>query len=90
MLIGAYAIGADEGYIYVRNEYPLAVNNAGVAIKAAEEWGFLGTDIIGSGKNFTVHINRGGGAFVCGESTALMASFEDRAGEAPRQTHSHG
>jgi len=88
MLIGAYAIGADEGYIYVRNEYPLAVNNAEVAINAAEEWGFLGTDILGSGKNFTVNINRGGGAFVCGESSALMASLEGEAGE-PRAKYIH-
>ncbi len=88
MIIGAHAIGSEEGYIYVRNEYPLAVKNARLAIKAAEEWGFLGTDILSSGMNFTVYINRGGGAFVCGESTALMASLEGRVGE-PRAKHIH-
>jgi len=88
MIIGAYAIGSDEGYIYVRNEYPLAVKNAGMAIKAAEEWGFLGPDILGSGMKFKVNINRGGGAFICGESTALMASLEGRVGE-PRAKHIH-
>jgi NADH-quinone oxidoreductase subunit F len=88
MIIGAHAIGSDEGYIYVRNEYPLAVQNARLALKAAEEWGFLGSDIFGTGMNFSVHINRGGGAFVCGESTALMASLEGRVGE-PRAKHIH-
>ncbi|MFQ6066868.1 MAG: NADH-ubiquinone oxidoreductase-F iron-sulfur binding region domain-containing protein [bacterium] len=88
MIIGAYAIGAKEGYIYVRNEYPLAVKNVKVALKQAAEYGFLGKNILGSGFNFTIQINRGGGAFVCGESTALMASLEGRVGE-PRAKHIH-
>jgi len=88
MIIGAWAIGANEGYIYVRNEYPLAVKHAGIAIKQAEKYGFLGKNIFDSGFNFTIEINRGGGAFVCGESTALMASLEGKVGE-PRAKHIH-
>jgi NADH-quinone oxidoreductase subunit F len=88
MLIGAYAIGGHEGYIYVRNEYPLAVKNAEIAIKQAEEYGLLGKNILGSGFDFTVKISRGGGAFVCGESTALMASLEGKVGE-PRAKYVH-
>ncbi len=88
MIIGAYAIGAEEGYIYVRNEYPLAVNNVKVALRQAAEYGFLGENILGSEFNFTIQINRGGGAFVCGESTALMASLEGKVGE-PRAKHIH-
>ena len=80
MLIGAYAIGSHESYVYVRYEYPLAVENVQSAIKQAEEYGLLGKDILGSGFDFSVRINRGGGAFVCGESSALMASLEGRAG----------
>ena len=88
MVIGAYAIGAHEGYIYVRNEYPLAVKNAGIAIKQAEEYGLLGKNILGSGFDFSIKISRGGGAFVCGESTALMASLEGKVGE-PRAKYVH-
>ncbi len=88
MIIGAYAIGAQEGYIYIRNEYPLAVKNAATAIKLAEECGLLGNNILGSGFNFRVKISRGGGAFVCGESTALMASLEGKVGE-PRAKYVH-
>lgn len=88
LIICAYAIGSHEGYIYVRNEYPLAVENAAIAIGQAEQSGFLGKDILGSGFDFTIHINRGGGAFVCGESTALMASLEGRVGE-PRAKYIH-
>jgi NADH-quinone oxidoreductase subunit F len=88
MIIGAYAIGSDEGYIYVRNEYPLAVKNAETAIKQAEEYGLLGKNILGSGFDFSVKISRGGGAFVCGESTALMASLEGKVGE-PRAKYVH-
>jgi NADH-quinone oxidoreductase subunit F len=88
MLIGAYAIGSHEGYIYVRNEYPLAVKNAETAIKQAEEYGLLGKNILGSGFDFSVKISRGGGAFVCGESTALMASLEGKVGE-PRAKYVH-
>ena len=80
MIIGAYAIGANEGYVYVRNEYPLAVKHIGIAINQAREKGFLGRNILNSGFDFDVKIARGGGAFVCGESTALMASLEGRAG----------
>lgn len=81
MMIGAYAIGAHEGYIYVRNEYPLAVRNAEIAIKQAEEYGLLGGNILGSGFDFSIRINRGGGAFVCGEETGLIASIEGKPGE---------
>jgi len=88
MIIGAYAIGAHQGYIYVRNEYPLAVMHAEIAIKQAEEHGFLGATILGSGFDFSIRINRGGGAFVCGESTALMASLEGKVGE-PRAKYVH-
>ncbi len=88
MIIGAYAIGGHEGYIYIRNEYPLAVKNAEIAIKQAEGCGLLGKNILGSGFDFTVRINRGGGAFVCGESTALMASLEGKVGE-PRAKYVH-
>ncbi|TET26205.1 MAG: NADH-quinone oxidoreductase subunit F [Dehalococcoidia bacterium] len=88
MIIGAYAIGSHQGYIYIRNEYPLAVKNAAIAIKQAEDYGFLGKNILGSGFDFTVSINRGGGAFVCGESTALMASLEGKVGE-PRAKYVH-
>jgi NADH-quinone oxidoreductase subunit F len=88
MIIGAYAIGANEGYVYVRNEYPLAVKNLRIALDQAMDWGFLGEDILGSGFGFTVRVNRGGGAFVCGESTALMASIEGYPGE-PRAKHIH-
>jgi len=88
MIIGAFAIGSHEGYIYVRNEYPLAVKNATVAIEQAEQYGLLGKNIIGSGFDFSIKINRGGGAFVCGESSALFASIEGRIGE-PRDKYIH-
>jgi len=88
MIIGAYAIGAHEGYIYVRNEYPLAVSTIRTAIQRATEYGLLGENILGSGFDFTVRINRGGGAFVCGESSALMASLEGKIGE-PRAKYIH-
>lgn len=88
MIIGAFAIGSHEGFIYVRNEYPLAVNNAEIAIKNADALGLLGDNILGSGFNFHVKINRGGGAFVCGESSALMASLEGKVGE-PRAKYVH-
>ncbi|RLE11971.1 NADH-quinone oxidoreductase subunit NuoF [Candidatus Aerophobetes bacterium] len=88
MIIGAYAIGAKEGYIYVRAEYPLAVQRLRQAIQQAEEYGLLGKNILGTGFDFPIYINRGGGAFVCGESTALMASIEGRMGE-PRAKHIH-
>ena len=88
MLIGAYAIGSDQGYIYVRNEYPLAVEHLKTAISQAQEMGLLGQNILGSSFSFDIRINRGGGAFVCGESTALMASLEGRPGE-PRAKYVH-
>ena len=80
MLLCAYAIGAEYGLIYVRHEYPLAVKNLGIAIKQAEELGLLGRNILGSGLNFTLDIREGAGAFVCGESTALVASIEGERG----------
>lgn len=76
MMIAAKAIGADEGYIYVRAEYPLAVKRMRKAIADAEALGVLGDDIFGSGKSFKLHVMEGAGAFVCGEETALMASIE--------------
>jgi NADH-quinone oxidoreductase subunit F len=88
MIIGAYAIGSSQGYIYVRNEYPKAVDHLTMAIETARELGLLGEDILGSGFRFDVRINRGAGAFVCGESTALMASLEGRVGD-PRAKYIH-
>jgi len=81
LVIGAYAIGAQEGYIYVRQEYPLAVENVTLAIKQAETLGLLGKNILGSGFDFNVIVHQGAGAFVCGESTALMTALEGRVGE---------
>jgi NADH-quinone oxidoreductase subunit F len=81
LIIGAYTIGAQEGYIYVRQEYPLAVENINLAIKQAEHYGFLGKNILGSGFDFTVKVHQGAGAFVCGESSALMTALEGKAGE---------
>lgn len=81
MAIAAYAIGADEGYIYVRAEYPIAVHRLEVAIRQAREYGLLGKDIFGTGFNFDVHLRLGAGAFVCGEETALMTSIEGNRGE---------
>jgi len=80
MLICAYAIGAEYGFIYVRHEYPLAVKNLKIAIEQAEAAGLLGEDILGTGFSFKVHIREGAGAFVCGEATALVASIEGRRG----------
>jgi NADH-quinone oxidoreductase subunit F len=81
LTLGAYAIGANEGYIYVRQEYPLAVENVHIAIRMSEELGLLGKNILGSGFDFTVKVHQGAGAFVCGESTALMTALEGRVGE---------
>jgi NADH-quinone oxidoreductase subunit F len=81
LTIGAYAIGAQEGYLYVRQEYPLAVENVTLAIQKAEEIGLIGKNILGSGFDFKIHVHRGAGAFVCGEETALLASLEGKAGE---------
>lgn len=80
MIIAGYAVGAQEGYIYVRAEYPLAIKRLKIAIKQAEELGILGDNILGSGYSFRIHINRGAGAFVCGEGSALTASIEGQRG----------
>jgi len=88
MVLGAYAIGAHEGWIYVRDEYPLAVTNLTLAIAQARRYGFLGENILGSGFDFDIRISRGGGAFVCGESSALMLSLAGKVGE-PRAKYVH-
>ena len=81
MAIAGYCIGSDEGYIYVRAEYPIAVKRLEIAIEQAHEYGLLGNDIFGTGFNFDIHIRLGAGAFVCGEETALMNSIEGKRGE---------
>ncbi|MCR5666402.1 MAG: NADH-quinone oxidoreductase subunit NuoF [Eubacterium sp.] len=81
MAIAGYAIGADQGYIYVRAEYPIAVERLNIAIKQAREYGLLGKDIFGTGFNFDIGLRLGAGAFVCGEETALMTSIEGNRGE---------
>ena len=80
MLIGAYAMGAEYGYIYVREEYPIAVEHLNLAIEQMKELGLLGENILGTGFNFDVYLKMGAGAFVCGEETALMASIEGKRG----------
>ena len=93
MLIAAYAVGAQEGYIYVRAEYPLAIERLKLAIAQAEEAGFLGDNILGTDFSFHLHINRGAGAFVCGEGSALTASIEGKRGMPrvkPPRTVEHG
>ncbi len=89
MIIGGYAIGAREGYIYVRHEYPQARKNAAIAINQARKMGLLGKNILGTDFSFDIEIARGGGAFVCGESTALMASLEGKIGEPRDKQHLH-
>ncbi len=81
MMIAGYSIGANQGYIYVRAEYPIAVERFGVAIKQAREYGILGKNIFGSGFDFDVDIRLGAGAFVCGEETALLESIEGKRGQ---------
>ena len=81
LIIGAHTIGSNEGYFYVRQEYPLAMENLGIAIRQAKEYGLLGKDILGSGFDFNVEVHRGAGAFVCGEETALLRSLEGKPGE---------
>ena len=93
MMIAGLACGAGEGYIYVRAEYPMAVERLRLAIAQAEAWGLLGENILGSGFSFRVHINRGAGAFVCGEGSALTASIEGKRGMPrvkPPRTVEHG
>jgi len=84
MMIGGYAIGANKGYVYIRAEYPLAVERLADAIEQARKYGLLGENIFGSGFNFDLEIRIGAGAFVCGEETSLMSSIEGKRGE-PRQ-----
>ena len=81
MVIAAYAVGADEGYFYVRGEYLLAQKRLRLAIEQAEEMGLLGEDILGSGFNFKLHVHSGAGAYICGEETALIESLEGKRGE---------
>ncbi len=88
LIIGGYAVGAGEGFIYVRDEYPAAVENLKKAIHIAEEQGYLGKNILGSGFDFSIAIKRGAGAFVCGESSALMRSIEGKIGE-PNEKYIH-
>ncbi|MFQ6081456.1 MAG: NADH-ubiquinone oxidoreductase-F iron-sulfur binding region domain-containing protein [Candidatus Bathyarchaeia archaeon] len=88
LIIGAYAIGAHEGYVYVREEYPIAVENISTAIRQAEEYGLLGENVMGSGFSFRVRVHRGAGAFVSGESSALMTAIEGKVGE-PRPKYIH-
>jgi len=88
MMIGAWAIGAQQGYVYVRNEYPLAVKHTRAAVDKARRLGLLSDKILGSSFSFDIDIARGGGSFVCGESTALMASLEGKVGEPrPKDVH---
>jgi len=90
LIIGGYAINSNEGYFYVRQEYPLAVENINLAIKQAESHGLLGKNILDSGFDFKVFVHQGAGAFVCGESTALMTSLEGKVGEPrPKYTRSN-
>ena len=90
LILGGYAVGAREGYFYVRQEYPLAVENIHLAISQAKEYGLLGENILGSGFDFEVKVHQGAGAFVCGESTALMTALEGRVGEPrPKYTRSN-
>ncbi|MCD6282053.1 4Fe-4S binding protein [bacterium] len=88
MVIGAWAIGGDDGFIYIRNEYPRALKAFGNALKQAREYGFLGENILSSGLDFDIKVSRGGGAFVCGESSALFRSLEGEVGE-PRAKYVH-
>ncbi len=88
MLINAYAIGSDTGFVYIRTEYPLARSRLGIAIEQAREYGLLGQRIFGTDFSFDIHIKQGAGAFVCGESSALRASIEGKVGEpTPKYDH---
>ncbi len=88
LIITAYAIGSSHGFIYIRQEYPLALENIKIAIEQARDYGFLGENILGSGFNFDVKVHRGAGAFVSGESSALMTAIEGSVGE-PRLKYIH-
>jgi len=88
MIIGAYAIGSKQGYVYIRKEYPIALEKLNIALAQAREYGLLGDHILGTEFSFDIEVHRGAGAFVCGESTALMASLEGRAG-VPRAKYIH-
>ena len=88
LIIGAYAVGATEGFVYVREEYPIAVENITTAIKQAKEYGLLGWSIMGSSLNLRVRVHKGAGAFVSGESSALMTAIEGRVGE-PKPKYIH-
>ncbi|TET25525.1 MAG: NADH-quinone oxidoreductase subunit NuoF [Candidatus Aminicenantes bacterium] len=88
MIIGAYAIGAHQGYVYIRKEYPIALERLNLAIEQARDYGLLSKNILGSRFSFDIEVHRGAGAFVCGESTALMASLEGKAG-IPRAKYIH-
>ncbi|KAI4453560.1 nadh-quinone oxidoreductase subunit f [Holotrichia oblita] len=88
MMIAGYAVGADQGYVYVRAEYPIAVQRLQIAINQAREYGILGKNVMGLGHDFDVDIRLGAGAFVCGEATALVQSIEGRRGE-PKQKPPH-
>ncbi|HVP40189.1 MAG TPA: NADH-quinone oxidoreductase subunit L, partial [Candidatus Saccharimonadales bacterium] len=88
LVIGAFAVGAKQGFIYIRKEYPLAMERLHIALRQARERGLLGTGILGTDFSFDIAVHRGAGAFVCGESTALMASMSGRAGE-PRAKYVH-
>lgn len=93
MMIAGLAIGSSDGYIYVRAEYPLAVERLKMAISQAEDCGILGDNVLGTGKSFRIHINKGAGAFVCGEGSALTASIEGKRGMPrvkPPRTVEHG
>jgi NADP-reducing hydrogenase subunit HndC len=81
MIIGAYALGANQGFLYVRHEYPIAIQHLSIALQQARALGLLGKNILGSGFDFDLQINRGAGAYVCGEETAIIASLEGRVGE---------
>lgn len=88
MIIGAYAIGSKKGYVYIRKEYPMALEKLNIALAQAREYGLLGDHILGTEFSFDIEVHRGAGAFVCGESTALIASLEGRAG-VPRAKYIH-
>ena len=87
MIIAGYAIGATQGFVYTRIEYPLAIERLNIAIEKAREYGFLGKNILGTGWDFDIEVRLGAGAFVCGEETALIQSIEGFRGEPFRNRH---